>query len=171
MPELEVNVAGLKELDEAMKQLSDKLQRNVLRAALRAGSKEIADEAKRLVPVKTGRLRDTIRVTSRVIKGVPTAKVVAGGASKGKRKGAFYAPMIEFGTNAHIIRSKTGGTLSFNGVKVFEVQHPGAQKKPFMRPASDARAQAAVQRFAEYLRSRLTKEGIELPDPVPEDNE
>jgi HK97 gp10 family phage protein len=171
VPELEVNVAGLKQLDEAMKQLSDKLARNVLRAALRAGSKEIAEEAKRLVPVKTGRLRDTIRVTSRNIKGVPTAKVVAGGASKGKRKGAFYAPMIEFGTSAHIIRGRAGNALRFNGVKVFEVQHPGSQKKPFMRPASDARAGAAVQRFAEYLRGRLTKEGIEIPDPVPEDNE
>jgi HK97 gp10 family phage protein len=171
VPDLDVKFAGLQQLDEALKGLSDKLQRNVLRAALRAGAKEIADEAKRLVPVKSGRLRDTIRVTSRIVRGVPTAKVVVGGKSKGTKKGAFYAPMIEFGTQPHTIRSRSGSPLRFNGVKVLQVRHPGAKKKPFMRPASDSRSGAAVQRFSDYVRARLTKEGISIPDVVPEDNE
>lgn len=165
---LEVNINGLKELDASLKLLPEKMQRNVLRAALRAGSKEIADEAKRLAPVKSGRLRDSIRVTSRIKYGQPTAKVVAGGRSKDKKKSAWYAHFIEFGTAAHIVRAKTAKALAFGNTRVFEVQHPGGQKKPFLRPAADTKARAALGRFAEYVRGRLTKEGLEIPDPEPE---
>lgn len=173
MPELEAKFSGLKELDVALQGLTDKLQRNVLRAGLRAGAKEIAEEAKRLVPVRSGRLRDTIRVTSRNVKGVPTAKVVAGGKAQGKKKGAFYAHLVERGTAAHSISARAGTkSLVINGRPVGRsVTHSGAKKKPFMRPALDGRMQAAVERTAQYIRERLTKQGIEIPDPIPEDAE
>lgn len=161
-------MTGLRELDDALKALPDKIQRNILRAALRAGSKEIAEEAKRLVPVRSGRLRDTIRVTSRLVNGVPTAKVVAGGRAKGKSKGAWYAHLVEFGTAAHVIRARGAAPLAFNGIKAREVNHPGAKKKPFMRPAADTKSRAALGRFGEFVRSRLTKQGVEIPDPEPE---
>lgn len=165
---LEVNVTGLKELDAALGTLPEKMQRNVLRAALRAGAKEIADEAKRLAPVKSGRLRDSIRVTSRIRYGTPTATVVAGGRGKGKNKGAWYAHFIEYGTAAHVVKAPDGGFLNFLGIRVREVNHPGARKKPFMRPAADTKSGIALDRFAAFVRARLTKQGIEIPDPEPE---
>ena len=44
------------------------------------------------------------------------------------------------------------------------VFHPGARKNPFMKIALDSQAQAAVERVGEYIRGRLTKQGIEIPD-------
>ena len=170
MPDLNAKFIGLKELDQALRSLPDKLQRNVLRAGLRAGAKEIAEEAKRLVPVNSGRLQKSIKVTSRLVQGTPTAKVVAGGRKKGA---PFYAPLVEFGTASHAILAREGTkSLFINGVAVgIYLNHPGAKPKPFMRPAMDSQSRAAVERFADYVRSRLTKQGIDIPDPVPEDNE
>lgn len=42
------------------------------------------------------------------------------------------------------------------------VQHPGAKKKPFMRPALDAKAQDAVETMADYARNRLPDEIAKL---------
>ena len=162
---LDVKVNGLAELDKALATLPDKLQRNVARAALRAGCKEIAEEAKRLVPVKTGQLRDTIRVTSRIRGGVPTASVKAGNP----KKGVFYAHIIESGAARHHIAAEPGKMLRLlDGTRVRSVNHPGFAKKPFMRPAADTRAHAAVEAFRDYMRRRLEKEGLDLPDPEPE---
>ena len=50
---------------------------------------------------------------------------------------------------------------------VAQVQHPGAKKKPFLRPALDLQGQAAVEAVREYIRTRLaTKHGIDVPAPV-----
>jgi len=38
------------------------------------------------------------------------------------------------------------------------VEHPGAEQRPFMRPALDSASQAAVQATADYIRNRLAKE-------------
>ena len=86
---------------------------------LEKACEQIADRARSLCPVDTGTLRDTIRV--RRLSGDPFLDVrvyagsrIAGGASKkGAERGAFYAPIIEFGS-----------------VKM--------SKKPFLRPALDA---------------------------------
>ena len=38
------------------------------------------------------------------------------------------------------------------------VDHPGARPKPFMRPAFDGKAQAAIEAMAEYIRNRIPRE-------------
>jgi len=62
---------------------------------LEKAAEYVADAARSRVPVDTGRLRDTIRVTR--LKGDPKLdiRVYAGSREKG---GAFYAHMIEYGT-------------------------------------------------------------------------
>jgi hypothetical protein len=55
---LSVDVAGLKELDAALKQLPDRIARNVLRGAVRAGAAEIRNEAKLKAPVYTGQVSE-----------------------------------------------------------------------------------------------------------------
>lgn len=161
---LDLEVKGLRELDTLLAGLPDKLRANILRGALNAAGKEIAEEARRLAPVQTGTLRDSIRVSTRLVRGTTNveAKVKVGGKQKGKRS-AFYARFIEFGTAAHIIRGRNG-PLKFNGTHTLEVAHPGVKKKPFMRPALDARLPSALEAFRERLRKRMTKEGINLPE-------
>ena len=62
----DVKIEGLAELERDLQQFVDKLQRNVVRASLRAGAKVFLEEARRQVPVgKTGALRRSLKIRRR----------------------------------------------------------------------------------------------------------
>lgn len=147
-----LKIEGLADLNKLLKELPSKIERNIMRGALREGSKEFLERAKEEVPVRSGRLRKSLRISTRFKKGEVTASMSAGG------KGAFYAYMVEFGTAAHLIKPKRKKSLIVNGAQVASVDHPGAEEKPFMRPAFDAGSADAVQAVAEYIKKRLDKE-------------
>ena len=160
----ETSVTGLAELQRFLDQLPDKLQRNVLRGAMRAGAKVQMARAKELVPAETtgphpGALRDSLRIKTSARGGIVKAVVTAG------NKKAFWARWVEFGTAAHFIKPKNRKSLFFAGLAREVINHPGAKKKPFMRPALDATVQAAVTAVGDYIRKRLTKEGLDVPGP------
>lgn len=76
-------------------------------AAAFAGAEIVADEARRLVPVLSGNLRDSIIVSARPIGGSAGAATVALGGgitvvfvgpSTSESADGFYGHMIEFGT-------------------------------------------------------------------------
>lgn len=187
----EIRVKGLADLNKFLQQLPAKMEQNVMRGALRAGANVIKDEAKRLVPVSepnsqnrrrygfyAGTLRDSIRVSARVKDGRVTASVYAGGKTKSGAT-VFYANWVEFGTAGHAIMAKQtngknaarrlnrsakrGGSLRIGGQFVGSVvMHPGSRARPFMRPALDGKAQAAVLAAADYIKKRLAlKHGID----------
>lgn len=157
----DIEVKGLADLQRAMDELPAKLQKNVMRGALRAGAKVLAAEARQLVPVASGELRDTIRHSSKIENGVAIGYVRAG-ASKKSKKG-WYVRFVEFGTAAHIIKVRKGRVLALG---VSKVEHPGAKKQPFMRPALDRAGLRAVAAVGEYIRKRLaSKYGINVPAP------
>jgi HK97 gp10 family phage protein len=158
---LDVKLKGFAELEKALNELPEKIERNIVRSALRQAAKVIEAEAKRQVPVRSGKLRDSIRVRFKLKNGRPMATVIAGGTKKGQ---PFYAHFVEFGAAAHVIKAKRGKALAIGGGTVERVEHPGARKHPFMRPALDVAAMAAVQAFGEQVKRRLTKEGINTPD-------
>ena len=162
-----VQIKGLKELGEALQTLPVKLERNVMRSAMRAGMKIIMDEARANVPARTGALRDSFKISTRVTRGTVTAKV-----SVGDRK-AFYGRFVEFGTAAHVIRAKNRGQLLFFAGGFYRsVNHPGATPRPFMRPAFDSKHPQALQAFANKVRDVLrTKHGIDIPSPMLEGDE
>lgn len=173
-----VKVSGLKELAEFMKQLPEKLQKNVMRGALRAGAKVLEAEAKRGAPVDEGNLKESIRISTRNQKGVVTASV---------KTDDFKAHWNEYGTAAHWIsvdekeaptrKTRRGekklslktlnkkmakGSLQigsqFVGASVF---HPGIKARPFMRPALDNKGQEAIVAAGNYMKARLaTKHGL-----------
>lgn len=161
-------ISGLAELERALEQFPAKLEANILRGALRAGAREIQAIAKAEVPVLTGTLRDSIKVSTGRDKRrgglyarVSAGSRVAGGGrrgAKGAARGAFYAHMVEFGTGGHYINARQGGTLSLRGVFRKRVLHPGATKRPFMRVARDRGAPRALAAMADYLRTRIPKE-------------
>ena len=169
-----VEIKGMPELLAAMKQLGPKLENNVLRGALRAGVKVIELEAKRNVPKMSGELRATIRsgLKRNKVDGKLVAYVAVGPKekpNKGKKAAknaddGWYAHFVEYGTAAHLIKARSPNKELAIGVA--QVQHPGAIKKPFMRPAMDTHGQAAIEAARDYVRKRLaTKHGIHLPDP------
>lgn len=158
-------VTGLAPLQQYLDQLPAKVERNVLRGALRAGAKVELAEAKRLVPVEQGgkhpgALRDSLRIKTSSRGGVVKAIVAAGS------KVAYWAHWVEFGTARHFIKPKNRKSLFLAGLFKEGVDHPGAKKKPFMRPALDNTANGAIAAVGAYIRNRLsTKEGIDVPGP------
>lgn len=149
----EIRIQGLADLKRALNDLPAKIEKNIMRGALRAGANEIKKAAQANVPVKSGALKNSIKVSTRARKDrYMRARVTAGD------KTAFYAHMVEFGTAAHRIRPKGKKSLFFAGIARTAVEHPGAEQRPFMRPALDSASQAAVQATADYIRNRLAKE-------------
>lgn len=170
----DVKIGGLSELQDYLDQLPVNIEKKICRGALRAGQKVVADFARQMAPVAppnaenqrlyggyAGALRDSIRVTTRSRRGRVTATVKAGDAT------AYYANMVEFGTAAHFIKHRNAKSLFFAGLFREGVDHPGAQKRPFMRPALDYAAMEdgpALQAVVAYLRTRINKELAKLPD-------
>ena len=163
---------GLAELKSALAQLPVKVENNILRGSLRAGMKVVALEAKGQVNEVSGALADSVRFGCKVdLQGGKLVGFVrAGGrgkkgSAKGGKNPAFYAHMVERGTAAHIIKVRPPGKALAVGVA--QVEHPGARKKPFLRPAMDTQGHAAVEALRDYVRQRLaTKHGIAVPAPI-----
>lgn len=154
----DASIKGLADLQKALDTLPAKIEANILRSALRAGAKVILEEAKSRVPVKTGLLRDGLKVRTGLKKGKATATISTGG------KHGFIAKFMEFGVATHEIKAKDGGSLFFGSVFASKVVHPGLRPRPFMRPALDSKASEAVVAFGNQVKRRLTKQGIETPD-------
>lgn len=173
----DTNISGGRALDELLKTLAPKMQKNIMRAALSAGARVVVKEAKQRAlvgpPSSTneamyggyrGALKDSVRLTSGVDKkGRPFASAKAGGVNK-KGADTYYIQFVEFGTRPHVIRPKGKKRLQLAGhFAAGTVMHPGTTAKPFMRPAADAAQDAAVAAVAAKIRERLTKQGLDVP--------
>lgn len=133
-----------------------KLQKNVLRGALRAGANPIKDTARANIHSISGLTAKGIRVFTGSRDGKVTATIRTTGPH------AHVGNWLEFGTAAHAIRPKDGTWLYFGGVFLREVMHPGARPYPFLVPAMDSRRNDVVYAAAKYMESRLTKEGLNV---------
>jgi len=91
-----ISLEGAKELEKALTALDAKVSRKIAGKALRAGAKPIEQEAKRIAPVKTGALRDAIKIVpGKNKKDYKSVKVAVGG--KWFTGDQFYAAFQEFG--------------------------------------------------------------------------
>jgi HK97 gp10 family phage protein len=153
-----VNIKGGAELQQFLNQLPAKVERNIMRSALRAGAKVIEQEAMSNLfdagAIDSGDLARSLRVETEARRGRVKASVKAG-----DRK-AWYWRFVEFGTAAHTIKGKNGKRLYFDGIFARSVVHPGARAKPFMRPALDSKHAEAIRAVGRKIGQRLTKHGI-----------
>lgn len=155
----EIHVKGLVDLQKFLDQLPAKMEANVMRGALRAGMKEVQPVAQQNIHNVSGLLAKGLKIKTSSRRGVVKASLVTTG------KHAFIAKWVEFGTAAHTIAAKAGGSLFFRGLFAKLAHHPGAKPKPFMRPALDQQSQAAVVAAAEYMKKRLaSKHGLDTAD-------
>ena len=161
------HVKGLSALGKALAELPVKLEKNVLRGALRAGMKPIRAQARQNVTKQSGALAKGLKVSTDSRSKMVYARLKTSGPHD------YIARFIEFGTARHWISSKKGKMLRIAGTNVNggsfvvfkdRVDHPGARPLPFMRPALDTQASAAVTATADYIRGRLTEQGINVPD-------
>lgn len=177
------NIRGGAELQAFLNTLPAKLEKNIMRSALGAGARVVAKEIRNRAPVGppsdegarlyggyAGALRDSVRVVTKAGRdGRIVAAVRVGGKSK-RGADVFYAHMVEFGTRPHIIKARSGGSLSFGagsgtGNPVTEVMHPGTRPQPFVRPGFDAVTSEAINAVGAQIRKRLTAQGINTPAP------
>ena len=157
----EFEIAGLADLQKQLDTLPVNIEKKLMRGALRAGQKLVLDRAKQGIHNVSGDLAASLRISTSVRAGTVKATVKVG------NKKAWYARFVEFGTAAHLITPKNGQALSFGGKEYASLSHPGAKKKPFMRPALDSAAVPESDVFkavANYLQGRITKELDKLPD-------
>lgn len=161
----DVYVKGLPELQKFLDQLPEKIERNILRGALRAGMNEVKPLAQSSVHSVSGELAKGLKVGTRRRGGIVRSNLKATGPHRS------ISHLVEFGTQAHEIKPRRFPSLFFAGLFRKIVMHPGARPKPFMRPALDARAHAATSAVAVYVKKRLTKEGLNVGHVVVEGDE
>ncbi len=125
--------------------------RSEIKQAMAQSADEVTAMQKRLVPVRTGALRDSIKQTWGNKPGLSSAGLAFGGAkggdpdltvwftAGGEREG-WYARFVEFGTSAH----EAGG--KFKGAT-----HPGTSAQPFFYPAWRANKRRAKARISRAI--------------------
>ena len=127
---MSVHVTGLKELDRELRKLPDAVGRKALADALEDGAEVIVEEARRRVPVRTGKLKKAIKSGNRKA-GKVEASVDVGIDYTFKGGAVRYGHLVEFGTKR------------------------GQRARPFMRPAFDAKTRQAVEEVKASLWRRI----------------
>lgn len=175
-------VKGGDELMNALSALPQNLQRNAIRAGLRAGAAPIRDKARELAPKSSGLTAKAIDLSSARDNRDGTFSITVRVNTK-KRHG-FLAYFHEFGVAPHFI-ARTGkgqgrkavqaalggqGKLDLKPMRIGGefvsgvISHPGHAAQPFMRPAFDLAKEEAVAAFAARIRDFIEgKTGYIVP--------
>jgi HK97 gp10 family phage protein len=148
-----VRIEGLDDLTKALKEVGLSVN-GTIRKSLREGIKVIQEQAEANAKEITNRKATKIEASTH-------------GSREGSKNvtmtlrisvRAFYLGFFESGVQPHEI-PKHGGVVAFEGneglVVVRHVNHPGMAARPWLRPAFDARKDAAVQRVGDYLREAI----------------
>lgn len=108
-------ITGLKEIDEVLKGLPEKMTKQVLTGAYRKAAKPLLEEMQRLVPQYEGDLQDSLGMVAARTKDLEKAAVYVGPRNRPANKYVGWrSHFAEFGT----------------------INHPA---QPFIRPAFDAK--------------------------------
>jgi HK97 gp10 family phage protein len=160
-------IVGEKALIKRLESFAKDSSRNrVARPAVREASGEIRKKMKALAPVDFGLLKKSIKNVMRTGKVGPYAvigpahgfkQVVRMDGRNVASDPTKYAHLVEFGTQAHIIRPENAKALTIDANLASNAVHPGSRPRPFMRPAYDS-----VPAF-EIMRKRMAQE---LPKEV-----
>ena len=148
---IDLEVKGLKEVEQFLKTLPDEVSRKMLYGALMGGATPIMQQAKLNVlsnfgrsarytytleeALVRGRRKNTglaARVDVKIRKGKVRDRMVKAGVIKPHGDDAFYGRFLEFGTSK-------------------------MPAYPFLKPAADAKAGEAIKRFNGTLMKRMAK--------------
>ena len=123
-----MKIEGLKELNKKLGQLAPNIERKVLAKSVTEGARIVRDEAKRLVPIKTGTLKRGIKYRRKPRQ--PRGSVVY---QVGLAPKAFYGMFVEFGTKKLAAR-------------------------PFLRPAFDGKISEAIAAMKQKMWAGILNE-------------
>ena len=153
----EFKIEGGDQLQKFLNTFPVKLERRIVKRALRPGASLISKEAKSLVVKRTGTLRKAIAVRS--VKNRLAVQVYVR-KGKGQKNDGWYANFIEKGTKPHKIKPRKGRKVLGGGGKYYgtRVKHPGARASPFMLPALENKASGAVKAIASRMSILIERE-------------
>jgi HK97 gp10 family phage protein len=131
-------ILGAAALDKVLKQLPRKIEESVVLKALREGAKPIVKDAKKRVPVRSGKLKRaiTVRKGSRKRTSKGGGQLVIGFKPPVSRR----AHLTEFGTSTQ-------------------------PAQPFMRPAIEAQGPSAIEAIGKRLAGDIEKAAEALAGP------
>ncbi len=158
-----VEIGGLRELEAALKRLGGPVARSAMRAAARAGATVIRDEARALVPVRTGLVRENIVVRVRRDERTSTGSAVRFSILVRTRKGMLNR--VKKGVRLHsmaidpTLKRETLKVVSPYYWRYVEFGTRKMNKQPFLRPALENKAGAAVERMKAVLWRRIKRAG------------
>lgn len=154
-----IKVSGFRELDAALSQLPRSTQKTVLRRTLVKAGEPIKERARQLVPVSSGKLRESIVVSPRIKNKVGSAEFSAAmsagfgkaaavkamrnarRANKGSFAEMYIGPAVPAGYYGHLVE--------------FGTSKMSAQ--PFLRPAWDALQQQALEIIRATMGSEIMR--------------
>lgn len=136
-----VKVSGLRDLENALKELDHDLHKKTLRAAGKAAMEPVAQRAKNNVPMDTGGLKATIRTTTTT-------------STRRLRKYSRKAGMVT-SVSAGRASRKQGVT----GHQALNIEYGNSKTKarPFLRPAIQGRERSTILHFRKHLRLGIEK--------------
>jgi HK97 gp10 family phage protein len=148
-----IQLNGVSETKEALRALDTKVQKSLIRKALRAGSKIVLAQAKANAPSNTGNLRSNLRIRSgKAKKG--TIALTVGASAKGFKghgnKNAFYLSFVEYGYRTRPRISKEHGKAP-GGRRQVEGQH-------FIERAYESEKETAVETMTDTLIDLIQQE-------------
>lgn len=156
-----VKVSGLAELNKALGKLPKATARNVLVRTLNKAAEPMAEEARRLAPVKTGKLRDSIMVSARVKNTIGNSRYSAAmraGLGKEAARAALLAARKANkgkGSFAEVFvgPARGGGVIRYAHIIEFGAADRAPQ--PYMRPAWETTKDAMLGTIKTELRNEI----------------
>ena len=168
-----IEIHGYAEAVRLMSQLTDQMQRTLVRQALRRSAQPIVATARARAPHRTGRLKRSIGIVSLRRDRVPTVIPMAVGpvfsVTKNGKANAFYARFVHDGTKERkpyaVSRNSARGihrarVLKFTGREGGTVYTPtarGMKPNPFLRKAFDLSSDVTVANFGRELETVIAR--------------
>lgn len=140
-----IEIRGLKELEDKLRQLPDKMAKRVYRQAMSKALTPLVKLMKQYVPKRTGALR---RSLTKNVKTMGSRGMIIGsaGPARGKKIGGAmpsrYAHLVEFGTAPH-------------WQEHLKRMHPGSAPRPFIRRAYQEAGPSISKIFIDQVRTKL----------------
>lgn len=168
MVDFDLKLNGMDQLGKTLSAFTADIQQNALEKMLKAGAQPIADEMASQAPREHDigpRRHDDVHIGDSIVIKVEhnpngsDAEVYVGPS----KRVSWKANWIEFGAHAHAIVTRMTRAMRKAGDKgkkvlaspsqIFgtHVQHPGVNPKPFIRPALDVAAPAAIEAMKKSL--------------------
>ena len=163
-------IQGLKELNRALKLLPDRVAKNVLKSAIRAGGREVVKQSR----LELKRSRFNYQTLSKSIatkvlrqRGYSLTALVGprvGYTGRGKRRrrvanDGWYATIVEYGTLGSRTKPLAPGTKR---KRAYDPMPEGLKPSPFMRPGFEHSKGRAMRAIQDKLWKGIEKEAARL---------